>query len=363
MSDSVSALPANATIGIIGGGQLARMLAMAASRLSYKTIVLDPAANCPAAQLCSDHIIAAYDDENALGQLAEGSDVVTYEFENVPVKPLPALGETPLAPSAKALEVAQDRLVEKDFLNANGIQTAPYKDIVTLDDLTSALEAFGGKGILKTRRLGYDGKGQIRLQNPSLAEQEQALKDLNGADAILEGFVDFTDEVSVIAARGLDGQTVAFPPARNVHKDGILSTSTVPSGLAADKIAEAQKATETLLTALGYVGVIGVEFFVTKDGPILANEFAPRVHNSGHWTEAACAISQFEIHIRAITGHQMPAPTAHSPCVMHNLIGDQINELGAFSQDPNAHIHLYGKEETRAGRKMGHVTRLLPPEG
>lgn len=358
----MSALPANATIGIIGGGQLARMLAMAASRFSYKTIVLDSAENCPAAQLCSDHIIAAYDDAAALTRLGALCDIVTYEFENVPVTPLPALGATPLAPSAKALEVAQDRLVEKDFLNAHHIPTAPYQNITSLNDLTAALNAFGGKGILKTRRLGYDGKGQIRLKNPTLEAQQQALEDLKGADAILEGFVDFTDEISVIAARGFDGTVVAFPPARNVHENGILSTSTVPSGLASDKIIEAQKATEALLTALGYVGVIGVEFFVTEDGPILANEFAPRVHNSGHWTEAACAISQFEMHIRAITGQALPAPVQHTPCVMHNLIGDQIEHVGTLSQDPNAHIHLYGKEETRAGRKMGHATRLLPPD-
>lgn len=360
MNTMMRPLPANSTIGIIGGGQLARMLAMAASRLSYKTIVLDPADNCPAAQLCTSHIIAAYDDKTALTALAAQCDIITYEFENVPVAPLPALGATPLAPSAKALEVAQDRLVEKDFLNAHGIETAPYKNITSLKDLTSALEAFGGKGILKTRRLGYDGKGQIRLQNPSLEAQKQALEDLCGAEAILEGFVHFTDEISVIAARGADGHVVAFPPSRNVHENGILSTSTAPSGLPEDKIIEAQNATEKLLTALGYVGVIGVEFFVTDTGPILANEFAPRVHNSGHWTEAACAISQFEMHIRAITGHIMPVPVQHSPCVMYNLIGDQIAEISTYSQDPNAHIHLYGKEETRQGRKMGHVTRLLP---
>lgn len=357
----MSALPAGSTIGIIGGGQLGRMLAMAASRFSYKTIVLDPSADCPAAQLCSDHIIAAYDDETALAELASRADVITYEFENVPVAPLKALGETPLAPSAKALEVAQDRLIEKDFLNAHGIPTAPYRDITSIEDLSHALNAFGGKGILKTRHMGYDGKGQIRLSDPTAAEQATALASLEGVPVILEGFVHFTDEISVIAARGFDGHGVAFPPARNVHENGILATSTAPSGLASDKIDEAQKATEKLLTALGYVGVMGVEFFITEDGQILANEFAPRIHNSGHWTEAACAISQFEMHIRAITGHALPTPVLHTPCVMHNLIGDQIEQLETLAQDPNAHIHLYGKAETRQGRKMGHVTRLLPP--
>lgn len=357
----MSVLPAGSTIGIIGGGQLGRMLAMAASRFSYKTIVLDPSADCPAAQLCSDHIIAAYDDQAALAGLAARADVITYEFENVPVAPLQALGATPLAPSAKALEVAQDRLVEKDFLNAHDIATAPYRDITSIDDLGHALEAFGGKGILKTRRLGYDGKGQIRLINADAQTQQAALDSLKGANAILEGFVDFTAEISVIAARGMDGHVATFPPAKNVHEDGILATSTVPSNVPDATIKAAQDATKRLANALGYVGVMGVEFFALDDGTLLANEFAPRVHNSGHWTEAACAISQFEMHIRAITGHALPTPQLHTPCVMHNLIGDQLSQLETLAADPNTHIHLYGKAETRQGRKMGHVTRLLPP--
>lgn len=357
----MNALPAGATIGIIGGGQLGRMLAMAASRFSYQTIVLDPSADCPAAQLCSAHIIAAYDNETALMELAERADVITYEFENVPVAPLKTLGATPLAPGAKALEVAQDRLIEKDFLNAHNIATAPYRDIKTQNDLAKALEMFGGKGILKTRRLGYDGKGQIRLNNAPTQEQQTALDSLNGADAILEGFVDFTAEISVIAARAINGNVSAFPPARNVHKDGILATSTVPCEIPEATIKAAQEATERLAHALGYVGVLGVEFFALADGTLLANEFAPRVHNSGHWTEAACAISQFEMHIRAITGHVLPTPQLHTPCIMYNLIGHQIDQLEALAKDPNTHIHLYGKAETRQGRKMGHVTRLLLP--
>jgi 5-(carboxyamino)imidazole ribonucleotide synthase len=355
-------LAPGATIGIIGGGQLGRMLAMAAARLGYRTIILEPQPDCPAAQVANRQIQAAYDDRAALAELAAECAVVTYEFENVPVDAAKFLaGTAAVHPPAQALEVAQDRLVEKTFLNGIGISTADFRPVDDDAQLTAALAAFGGNGILKTRRMGYDGKGQ-RLFRNSTESADGTVAAMGGVPLILESFVAFEREISVIAARGANGAVAAYDPAENVHRGGILHTSTVPALIRPDTAVAAIGAASAILEALDYVGVIGVEFFVLPDGALLVNEIAPRVHNSGHWTEAACAVSQFEQHIRAVAGLPLGDPHRHSDCVMENLIGDDVLEVGALLTVPDLVLHLYGKTEARPGRKMGHFTRLKPKD-
>ena len=346
------------TIGIIGGGQLGRMLAMAAARLNFRTIILEPQADCPAAQLANAQIVAAYDDPAALAELAERCDVVTYEFENVPVAAAETLARAvPVFPPPKALEVAQDRLTEKRFLNQCGIETARFHAVDSQADLEAALADFGGKGVLKTRRLGYDGKGQKVFR--SAGDLPAGAFDLlGGVPLILESFVPFEREISVIAARGQDGAIACYDPAENVHRDGILHTSTLPARASAETVATTRAAAEKLLAALDYVGVVGMEFFAMADGTLIANEIAPRVHNSGHWTEAACVVSQFEQHIRAVAGLSLGDPGRHSDCVMTNLIGDDILAVPTWLATKDVLVHLYGKTESRPGRKMGHVTEL-----
>lgn len=359
---TVKPLAQGATIGIIGGGQLGRMLAASAARLGFKTVVLEPQVDCPAAQLCTRQIVAAYDDADALAALADQCDVITYEFENVDVAAVEQLEVAArVYPPSKPLAVAQDRAVEKTFLTQAGLTTAPWHRVDTVADLDKALAACGGKAILKSRRMGYDGKGQVRFSGShSDPTSEQALALVGHAPCVLEGFVDFTAEISVIGTRAIDGETKCYDPAANVHEGGILSTSSLPSGL--DKAIEAQatELTTKLLNALSYVGTLGLEFFVTRQGTLIANEFAPRVHNSGHWTEAACAVSQFEQHIRAIVGWPLGDTSRHSDCVMHNLLGDAIDQLPTLAKQSGVVLHSYGKAEARPGRKMGHYTRLLP---
>lgn len=351
-------LPLGATIGILGGGQLGRMLAMAAARLGYKTVVLEPQEDCPAAQVANRLINAPYDDPAALDALAALSAVVTYEFENVPVAAAERLSsQLPVYPPAAALEAAQDRLVEKSFLNRIGVETAGYRAVDGDDDLRAGLAAFGGSGILKTRRLGYDGKGQRVFRNHS-GDSAGVFAAMGGVPLILESFVAFEREVSIIAARGVDGAMAVYDPAENVHRDGILHTSTVPAAVAEATADAAKTAAFSILEALDYVGVMGVEFFVLPDGRLLANEIAPRVHNSGHWTEAACAVSQFEQHVRAVAGLPLGSAGRHSDCVMENLIGDDVRRTQGLLAEPNVVLHLYGKAEARPGRKMGHFTRL-----
>jgi 5-(carboxyamino)imidazole ribonucleotide synthase len=351
--------PAGSTIGIIGGGQLGRMLAMAAARLGYRTVVLEPQPDCPAAQVANRQITAAYDDTAALAELAAVSDVVTYEFENVPVVAASALAVTvPVYPPARALEVAQDRVAEKKFLNGIGIPTADFCPVDNDDELTAALKKFDGSGILKTRRMGYDGKGQRVFRNMETGGFAGTCEAMGNVPLILESFVDFEREISVIAARGIDGSLAAYDPAENVHRDGILHSSTLPARIASETAAAAQAAAAKVLAALDYVGVIGIEFFALADGSLLANEIAPRVHNSGHWTEAACIVSQFEQHIRAVAGLPLGNPGRHFDCVMENLIGDDILRVPALLAEPDLMLHLYGKAEARPGRKMGHFTRM-----
>jgi 5-(carboxyamino)imidazole ribonucleotide synthase len=345
------------TIGIIGGGQLGRMLAMAASRLNFRTVILEPQADSPAAQLANEQIVGAYDDRVSLEKLAAVSDVITYEFENVPVESARFLESLkPVYPPSRALEVAQDRLVEKTFLNQCGIPTAGFRAVDSQADLDTALAEFGGAGVLKTRRMGYDGKGQIVFRAGDSAAG--AYDKLGGVPLILESFIPFEREISVIAARAINGHIECYDAAENVHRNGILHTSTLPAEVWEGTVADARSAAIRLLDALNYVGVIGMELFVGADNSLVANEIAPRVHNSGHWTEAACVISQFEQHIRAIAGLPLGDPARHSDCVMQNLIGDDISDLRQWASEKDVFIHLYGKTEPRPGRKMGHVTRL-----
>ena len=348
-------LPLGSRIGILGGGQLGRMLSVAASRLGCSCHIYDPADAPPAGHVAERVTCGTWLDLGKLEAFARSVDVVTYEFENVPAEALDLIeGICPVRPGRRALAVSQDRLDEKDFLSGLGLRTAPYAPVDTLDDLRAALPVIGTPAILKTRRMGYDGKGQVRVDIPGQAEQ--AMRWLDSRPAILEGFIAFEREISVIGSRSMDGQVVCFDPGENVHRDGILRTTTVPAEVPASTAMDAVLLTGKILNALDYVGVIGVELFVAGHG-LVVNEFAPRVHNSGHWTQNACVIDQFEQHIRAICGWPLGPGTRHSDAQMINLIGHDVDDLSAYEQDA---IHLYGKADTRDGRKMGHVNRIRP---
>ncbi|PJE32231.1 N5-carboxyaminoimidazole ribonucleotide synthase [Pseudooceanicola marinus] len=351
-------LAPGATIGILGGGQLGRMLAVAASRLGLKTHVFEPGANPPAGQVADRLTMAGYDDAEALRTFAEAVDVVTYEFENIPTSALDVIEAIrPIRPGREALRVSQDRLSEKDYLSELGLTTAPYADITDLASLEAALAAFGTPAILKTRRFGYDGKGQVRITDA--AQAGDALGELQGAPAVLEGFVDFSAEISIIGARGLDGAVACFDPGENIHREGILRETTVPAAIPASLRTDAVLLAAKILGALDYVGVMGVELFVTPKG-LVVNEIAPRVHNSGHWTQNGCAVDQFEQHIRAVAGWPLGDGQRHSNVVMENLIGDDMDRVPELAKRSGAALHLYGKAETRAGRKMGHVNLVTP---
>lgn len=350
-------LAPGSTIGILGGGQLGRMLSVAASRLGFRTHIFDPSVQPPAGDVAHMVTTAPYEHNDALYAFATTVDAVTYEFENIPTLTLDALEDhVPIRPGREALRVSQDRLVEKDFLTGLGLKTAPFADVPDIDALTAALADIGTPAILKTRRFGYDGKGQARIMDATGAEA--ALAEMNGAPAILEGFVDFSHEVSVIAARGLDGAVACFDPGENVHKDGILHTTTVPARLSASQRTDAVLLAANILNALDYVGVLGVELFVTPRG-LIVNEIAPRVHNSGHWTQNGCVVDQFEQHIRAIAGWPLGDGQRHSDVVMENLIGDDVDRVPALAAEAGTAVHLYGKAEARPGRKMGHVNRVV----
>ncbi len=341
-------LPPGSTIGILGGGQLGRMLSVAASRLGLKTHIFEPAAKPPAGQVADMITTAGYDDLKALGRFAASVDVITYEFENIPTAALDHL-ETlrPIHPNRKALATSQDRIVEKEFLQSLGLKVAPFAQIDTLNDLQSALKTINTPCILKTRRFGYDGKGQIRID--TITEAKTAFDALNGAPAVLEGFVVFEREISVIAARNQNAEVACYDPGENLHQSGILHTTSVPAQLSMTQQTDAVILAGRILNALDYIGVMGVELFVTTSG-LIVNEIAPRVHNSGHWTQNGCLIDQFEQHIRAVAGWPLGDGQRHSNVVMTNLIGDDT-----YSKDANIGLHLYGKSATRPGRKMGHV--------
>jgi len=351
-------LAPGAVIGILGGGQLGRMLSMAAARLGFRCHVFEPGADCPASHMAWRTTTAPYEDAAALQAFAQSVDVVTYEFENVPAEALDLVeAEVAIRPGRRALAVSQDRLAEKEFLAGLGLVTAPFASVQAQGQLAAALDRIGMPAILKTRRLGYDGKGQARITGPQ--DVAGAFAEMAGAPAILEGFVTFSREVSVIAARGLDGSIASFDPGENVHDGGILRTTTVPARLTPAQRSDAVLIAARMLNALDYVGVMGVELFVTHSG-LVVNEFAPRVHNSGHWTQTGCVIDQFEQHIRAIAGWPLGDGTRHSNVVMENLIGADVARVPDLAAT-GASIHLYGKADARAGRKMGHVNRITGP--
>lgn len=352
-------IPPGSTIGILGGGQLGRMLAVAAGAMGYHCHIYDPAKELPAAEMAAGVTRAPYEDKQALAEFAAASDVITYEFENVPAEAVSFLSELkPVYPGAAALDVAQDRLSEKQFVNDAGGRTAPFQAVDSLDDLKRAVEALGTPAILKTRRMGYDGKGQTRIM--SEADIDAAWEALgNSGPLILEGFISFTTEFSILMARGKDGKTLAYPPVENHHKDGILAQSLVPAkGLNASHVEKAIELTAELARKLQYVGILTAEFFETSDGPIL-NEIAPRVHNSGHWTIEGAETSQFEQHIRAVCGLPFGSVALTAKNVaMENLLGNDVYKWPDILSEEGAHLHIYGKSEVRAGRKMGHVTRV-----
>jgi len=343
------------TIGILGGGQLGRMLSMAAARLGVKTHIFEPLPNPPAGDVASKVTTADYSDEDALKAFAMSVDVVTYEFENIPTEALDIIESfCPVYPGRNALETSQDRLAEKRFLEGIGLSVAPYAQIDSLKDLEGALEEIGVPAILKTRRFGYDGKGQFKIVAKNQAVE--AFDSIKGAPAVLEGFVRFEREISIIAARNKNGEISSFDPGENIHLDGTLHSTTVPASLSHALQTDAVLLAARVLNALDYIGVMGVELFVTQNG-LTVNEIAPRVHNSGHWTQNACLIDQFEQHIRAVLGEPLGDGQRHSDSVMTNLIGEDVNHLEKFN---NYALHLYGKADIKAGRKMGHINQISP---
>ncbi|MFT3689118.1 5-(carboxyamino)imidazole ribonucleotide synthase [Paenirhodobacter sp.] len=352
-----SPLPPGSVIGILGGGQLGRMLSVAASRLGFRCHIFEPGAEPPAAHVAWRVTTAPYTDEAALRAFAESVDVVTYEFENIPTAALDLI-ETlcPIYPGRRALATSQDRILEKTFLNGISLITAPWAEVTDRASLDAAIAKVGTPAILKTTRLGYDGKGQARLRTPE--DAGPALAAMEGAVSVLEGFVDFSAEISVIAARGLDGSVSCFDPGENVHRDGILHTTTVPARIPPALRSDAVLIAARILNALDYVGVLGVELFVTPQG-LLVNEIAPRVHNSGHWTQAGCAVDQFEQHIRAVTGWPLGDGSRYADVRMLNLIGADVAQVPDLAKQPRTQIHLYGKAEAKPGRKMGHVNTVL----
>lgn len=358
-----SPLPPGGTIGIIGGGQLGRMAALAAARLGYRVHVFTPETGSPAAQVSDAATIAAYDDHAAIQAFAAAVDVVTFEFENIPAESVRLMAElVPVRPCWSVLETAQDRIAEKRFFNSIGIATAPWRQVDDLEGLRRAVDELGRPSVLKTTRLGYDGKGQVKITADTdpvqaWAELGSGLGETGGA--VLEGFIDFLGEISVIVARGLDGEWAAFDPVWNVHSNHILDTSTVPAPIAPSLADQAVDIAHRSAEALGVVGLLAVEMFVTPNG-LLANEMAPRPHNSGHWTMDACVTDQFEQFVRAVCGLPLGSPDRHSDAEMKNLIGDDAGLWLDILRDPTARLHLYGKAEARPGRKMGHVNRIRP---
>jgi 5-(carboxyamino)imidazole ribonucleotide synthase len=351
-----------ATIGILGNGQLGRMLCLAAARLGYRTHVLGPEADSPAEQVATQATVARYDDEGRLADFAASVDVITFEFENVPAQAAAFLAaRATVRPGWRALEIAQDRTKEKAFFAAIGAATPAWEPIASEADLLRVVEKMALPAVLKTARLGYDGKGQAKIR--SVSDARAAWTAItgghppapNGTFAVLESFVDFACEISVIAARSSDGTIVCFEPAENVHANHMLATSTVPARISAETAAAATAVATRAAAALDLIGLLAVEMFVTRSGELLCNEMAPRPHNSGHWTMDACGTDQFEQMIRAVAELPLRDPARHADATMINLVGDDVNRLDGYLADPNAHLHLYGKREARPGRKMGHV--------
>lgn len=349
-----------AVIGIIGGGQLGRMSAQAAARLGFLVHVFSPEQDGPAAQVAARNTVAAYDDLAALRTFAEAVDVITFEFENLPASSLELLESLkPVRPGAKILAISQDRILEKQFLNDAGIATAPWAKVESLGELEAAVAKLGLPAVLKTTRLGYDGKGQAMLRTPK--DLAPAFERLSPKPLVLEGFVEFGAEISVMVARGVDGTVRCFDTVENRHKHHILDLTLAPAPLGPDILEEAQTIARVVAEKLKLVGLLGVEMFVTAKGKVVVNEIAPRPHNSGHWTMDACPCGQFEMHIRAVAGLPLPPAVRHSDAVMKNLIGpDDIELWPQILATPGLIPHHYGKAEARPGRKMGHFNRLFP---
>ncbi|WP_291841692.1 5-(carboxyamino)imidazole ribonucleotide synthase [Maricaulis sp.] len=347
-------------IGILGGGQLGRMLASAGAALGFDVHIYDPEPDCPASRVAARSYCAPWDDAGAVANFASRCDAITYEFENVPVETVAiAAAASALRPGARSLELTQDRFIEKHFINQQGVRTVPFAQVDDIDSLEAAIEDIGLPAVLKTRRFGYDGKGQAWIRD---AEDARAAWETIGCQpAILEGAAAFIRELSVVAARSVSGEVMAFPLSENVHGDGILKTATAPApGIDSATQGRALAIARALGDGLGHVGVFAVELFDLGAGELIVNEIAPRVHNTGHWTMDGCGCDQFEQHMRAVAGWPLADPAAHSACVMTNLIGHDADAWAELAADPRARLHLYGKRETRAGRKMGHVNRLSP---
>jgi 5-(carboxyamino)imidazole ribonucleotide synthase len=351
-------LKPGATVGILGGGQLGRMLALAAARLGFKSHVFAPSPDSPAFDVVHRVTCADYGETEALDRFAADVDVVTYEFENVPAETATFLAaRVPVLPDPKILATTQDRLSEKTFLGALGIRTAPFAALGGPEELPAAVERIGCPAVLKTRRYGYDGKGQATIRDG--ADPQAAWRAVGGQPCILEAFVPFEREVSVVAARGADGAVECFDVTENEHRDHILKTAKVPAALPQAAADEARRIAATIAESFNYVGVLAVEMFVARDGALLVNEIAPRVHNSGHWTLDGASVSQFEQHVRAVAGWPLAKPVRRGRVEMTNLLGEEVRDYRRWLQVPGAAVHLYGKTAVRPGRKMGHVTRVF----
>jgi 5-(carboxyamino)imidazole ribonucleotide synthase len=353
-------LPPNATIGIVGGGQLGRMSAMAAARLGYRCHILTPEADSPAGQVAASVTLGGYTDAATLRRFAEAVDVISFEFENVSAEGLDLLASIrPVRPAPSVLRISQDRIDEKSFLNNAGVATAPWLPVRSLAELQAAVAELGLPSVLKTTRLGYDGKGQAMLRTQE--DLARAFECLQPKPLILEGFVDFAQEISVVIARGADGSMAAFDTVENRHANHILDVTLAPARISEAADGAAQAMARRVAEALDLVGLLAVEMFLDSQGRVLANEIAPRPHNSGHWTIDACPVSQFEMHVRAVAGLPLPAAVRRADAVMKNLIGPEGMALWpAAVAEPGLIPHLYGKTEALPGRKMGHVTRLFP---
>jgi 5-(carboxyamino)imidazole ribonucleotide synthase len=359
VSAAAPELEPGATIGILGSGQLGRMLALAAARLGFKCHIFAPDPNSPAFDVVHRLTCADYSDTQALERFASEVDVATYEFENVPAKAAALLAaRVPVMPDPKVLATTQDRFSEKCFVAGLGIPTAKFLPADTASELALAVEQIGVPAVLKTRHFGYDGKGQAAIRNS--ADAADAWREVGGQPCILEAFVPFEREVSVVAARGRDGGIECFDVTENEHRDHILKISRVPASVSDAQAQEARRIAGTIAHKFGYVGVLAVEMFVTRDGGLLVNEIAPRVHNSGHWTIDGASVSQFEQHIRAVAGWPLAKPVRRGRVEMINLIGSEVGDYRRWLTVPGAAVHLYGKAEVRPGRKMGHVTRVFP---
>jgi len=362
-SDTPVVLAPGATIGILGGGQLGRMTATAAAQLGYRCHIFCQSPDEPAAQIAQQTTVAAFDDTDALDRFAAAIDVATLEFENIPLAGVEYLeARVAVWPNSGVLAIAQDRVKEKDFVTAAGIATAPYRAVAHSSELAGAVADLGTPAVLKTARLGYDGKGQVRIDRDTDLDAAWALcgAGTSTGGAILEGFVDFEREISVIAARGNDGATASYVPVENRHANHILDQTIVPAPISGDVAATATDIAHRLAASLELIGLLAVEMFVAPNGSVLVNEIAPRPHNSGHWTIDACAVSQFELLVRAVCGLPLGSTERDADATMKNLIGDDVDDWQAYLADPAARLHLYGKAETRPGRKMGHVTWLTP---